>query len=76
VTALAWSAGFQASLNLYVPGSGIRFFALSRTVSRYFERLFNHDTVLRLLADLRVRLFQSLVRLDERARARLRPHSS
>jgi len=72
VTALAWSAGFQASLNLYVPGSGIRFFALSRTVSRYFERLFNHDTVLRLLADLRVRLFQSLVRLDERARSRLR----
>lgn len=72
VTALAWGAGLQASLNLYVPGGGIRFFALSRTVSRYFERLHNHDTVLRILADLRVRLFRNLVRLDERARSGLR----
>lgn len=72
VTALAWGAGINASLNLYVPGGGIRFFALSRTVSRYFERLWNHDTVLRILADLRVRLFVELIRLDERARAGLR----
>ncbi|TDT43366.1 ATP-binding cassette subfamily C protein CydC [Halospina denitrificans] len=72
VTALAWGAGLQASLNLYVPGGGIRFFALSRTASRYFERLHNHDTVLRLLADLRVCLFQNLVCLDERARSGLR----
>lgn len=72
VTALAWGAGINASLNLYVPGGGIRFFALSRTVSRYFERLWNHDTVLRILADLRVRLFVELIRLDERARSGLR----
>ena len=72
VTALAWGVGLQASLNLYVPGGGIRFFALSRTASRYFERLHNHDTVLRLLADLRVRLFSNLVRLNEHARSGLR----
>ena len=55
-----------------MPGGGIRFFALSRTVSRYFERLHNHDTVLRILTDLRVHLFRNLVRLDERARYGLR----
>lgn len=63
VTALAWAAGLSAALEVYVPGGGIRFFALSRTLARYFERLYNHDTVLRLLAELRVTLFRSLVQL-------------
>ncbi|NWN90620.1 thiol reductant ABC exporter subunit CydC [Marinobacter adhaerens] len=54
------AAGLPATINLYVPGSGIRFFAVSRTVSRYFERLYNHDTVLRLLTDIRVALFRKL----------------
>lgn len=54
------AAGLSATINLYVPGSGIRFFAVSRTVSRYFERLYNHDTVLRLLTDIRVALFRKL----------------
>ena len=38
---LLFAAGVQAYINLYVPGSGIRFFAVSRTVSRYLERLYN-----------------------------------
>src|SRR5690625_43000 len=46
VTAMAWAAGIAATLDVYIPGGGIRFFALTRTVSRYFERLYNHDTVL------------------------------
>jgi len=43
------ATGVQASINLYVPGGGIRFFAVARTVARYAERVYNHDTVLRLL---------------------------
>ncbi|WP_104203520.1 thiol reductant ABC exporter subunit CydC [Billgrantia saliphila] len=72
LTGLALAAGLAVSLDVYVPGGGIRFFALSRTVSRYGERFYNHDTVLRFLADLRSRLFAVLARLDERSLARQR----
>ncbi|MBW4933237.1 thiol reductant ABC exporter subunit CydC [Marinobacter sp. F4206] len=57
---LALAAGTQATINLYTPGGGIRFFALSRTVGRYVERVYNHDTVLRLLTDIRVHFFRRL----------------
>lgn len=60
LTGLLLAAGVQTSINLYVPGGGIRFFAVSRTVGRYLERLYNHDTVLRLLSDIRVFLFRQL----------------
>ncbi|HTN32754.1 MAG TPA: thiol reductant ABC exporter subunit CydC [Marinobacter sp.] len=57
---LLLAAGLQAAINLYVPGGGIRFFAVSRTLGRYMERVYNHDTVLRLLTDIRVALFRRL----------------
>lgn len=60
-TALLLRAVFV--LDIYVPGGGIRFFALSRTVSRYAERLYNHDTVLQQIAQSRVVLFQGLQQL-------------
>ncbi|WP_445001406.1 thiol reductant ABC exporter subunit CydC [Halomonas mongoliensis] len=72
LTGLLLAAGIAASLDVYVPGGGIRFFAVSRTVARYLERLYNHDTVLRLLADLRGRLFGVLASLDGQALARRR----
>lgn len=72
LTGLALAAGLSASLDVYVPGGGIRFFAVTRTVARYIERLYNHDTVLRLLADLRGRLFGVLAGLDGRTLARRR----
>ncbi|MFY0990212.1 thiol reductant ABC exporter subunit CydC [Halomonas sp. C05BenzN] len=72
LTGLALAVGLAASLDVYVPGGGIRFFAVTRTVSRYLERLYNHDTVLRLLADLRSRLFGVLAGLDERTLSRRR----
>ncbi|RUR32778.1 thiol reductant ABC exporter subunit CydC [Vreelandella andesensis] len=59
------AAGLPSNLDIYVPGGGIRFFALLRTVARYAERLYNHNTVLTLLADLRYRVFGNLTRLDE-----------
>ncbi|MDW7746003.1 thiol reductant ABC exporter subunit CydC, partial [Halomonas sp.] len=72
VTGMLLAAGIAATLEVYVPGGGIRFFAVTRTVSRYVERLYNHDTVLRLLADLRSRLFAVLSGLDAHALSRRR----
>ena len=72
VTAMLLAAGVQARLEIYVPGAGIRFFALTRTAARYFERLYNHDAVLRLLADLRTRVFAGLTPLDPATLARFR----
>lgn len=65
LTGIALALGFPARLDVYVPGGGIRFFALVRTVARYIERLYNHNTVLTLLADLRYRVFGYLTRLDD-----------
>ncbi|WP_323750945.1 thiol reductant ABC exporter subunit CydC [Marinobacter sp.] len=67
---LFFAAGIQAYINLYVPGGGIRFFAVSRTVARYFERLYNHNTVLRLLTDIRVALFNRMAESGHRDRGR------
>lgn len=72
VTAIAWAAGIAINLDIYSPGGGIRFFALSRTVARYGERVYNHDTVLRLLAQLRTRLFKNLTLLDDQTAAKFR----
>ncbi|RCV86492.1 thiol reductant ABC exporter subunit CydC [Billgrantia montanilacus] len=72
LTGMALAAGLAASLDVHVPGGGIRTFAVTRTVARYVERLYNHDTVLRLLADLRGTLFAVMARLDERVLARRR----
>lgn len=68
---LLLAASLPATINLYVPGGGIRFFAVSRTVSRYLERLYNHDTVLRLLTDIRVALFRKLASADRGRRREL-----
>ncbi|SNY58838.1 ATP-binding cassette, subfamily C, CydC [Arsukibacterium tuosuense] len=64
------AAGAMLALDVYLPGSGIRFFALGRTVSRYLERLYNHDSVLRQLALVRQQLFQGLASLSPTAMAR------
>jgi len=58
------SAGIIIVFDMYMPGSGIRFFALSRTVGRYAERLYNHDTILRLVAVFRLTLFKRLSQLS------------
>jgi thiol reductant ABC exporter CydC subunit len=42
---------------------GVRFFAISRALVRYAERLVGHDTALRILANLRVRVYERLERL-------------
>lgn len=65
LTGIALSLGLPARLDVYVPGGGIRFFALARTIARYVERLYNHNTVLTLLADLRYRVFGYLTHFDD-----------
>ena len=42
------------AFDFFQPSAGIRFFAISRTLSRYAERLVTHEATFRLLADLRV----------------------
>jgi len=51
---------------------GVRFFALSRALLRYGERLSSHDGALRLLAHLRTRVFAALVPLVPAGLADLR----
>ncbi|MEE4246830.1 MAG: ATP-binding cassette domain-containing protein [Kangiellaceae bacterium] len=57
---IAFLEGAVLVINLYGPGSGIRLFALSRTVSRYVERLYNHETILELISVFRLKLFNKL----------------
>ncbi len=57
--------GLIAMLDIFAPGAGIRLAAVTRTVARYGERLVTHEATFRLLADLRLALFQKLLALDE-----------
>jgi len=54
-------AGGAMAMDLLLPRAGIRVFALTRTLSRYGERLVNHSAVFRILADLRLWLFRGLL---------------
>ncbi|MBS4209740.1 thiol reductant ABC exporter subunit CydC [Bacillus sp. FJAT-50079] len=47
-------------LLLYVPIVGVRTFGLSRAVARYLERLAGHNAVLKILSELRVKLYRML----------------
>lgn len=60
-----------ASFNYFGPAALIRFFAISRTASRYFERLSSHSAILLLLQQLRLwfmrRFLASSVQPDARS---------
>ncbi|HJS16859.1 MAG TPA: ATP-binding cassette domain-containing protein [Rheinheimera sp.] len=60
-----------ASFNYFGPAALIRFFAISRTASRYFERLSSHNAILLLLQQLRLwfmrRFLASSVQPDTRS---------
>jgi ATP-binding cassette subfamily C protein CydC len=60
---LAIAGGIVIMFDMYMPGSGIRFFALGATVGRYSERVYNHGTILRLVAVFRLTLFKDLAGL-------------
>ncbi len=50
-------------LHLMVAVTATRAFGIGRAVFRYAERLVSHDTVLRMLADLRVAVYRGLERI-------------
>lgn len=65
-------AGAGAVFNLFAPSALIRMLSFVRIASRYAERLVGHAATLRLLTDLRVRVFASLIRLTPRQLGRYR----
>ncbi len=50
--------------NFFYPSAGVRFFALSRTVSRWSERVTTHEATFRLIGAMRVWLYEALSRLS------------
>jgi thiol reductant ABC exporter CydC subunit len=55
------AAALQPSIAvLQIPIVGVRFFGISRGLSRYLERYVSHDVAFRLLSQLRVRFYQAL----------------
>lgn len=60
------------AFDIYTPGGAIRFFALLRTLSRYLERIRNHDLVLRMQTQWRVALFAGLARRQPMSTRRYR----
>jgi ATP-binding cassette, subfamily C, bacterial CydC len=69
--ALAATSGYLISraaemppiMYLMVAVVGVRAFALTRAASRYFQRLFLHNSVFRRLSDLRPKLFEKVSEL-------------
>ena len=59
-------------LTLTVAIVAVRGFGLAKGVFRYLERLASHDVALRVLSDLRVRLWETLVRAGPVVSRRLR----
>ncbi|MEK8085935.1 thiol reductant ABC exporter subunit CydC [Aquabacterium sp. A3] len=52
-----------ATFNFFMPGAGVRFLAVLRTTARWGERVLSHEGTFRLLAGLRVSLYDHLARL-------------
>ncbi|WP_062353169.1 thiol reductant ABC exporter subunit CydC [Bacillus kwashiorkori] len=47
-------------LLIYVPIVGVRAFGITRPVAKYLERLAGHNTVLKILSEMRVKLYDML----------------
>lgn len=62
ISAFVGIAGLY-TFNYMLPATGIRATAILRTVSRYFERLVNHNITFKILAFLRVKAFKKLLPL-------------
>lgn len=57
--------GLIVALDIFTPGAGIRLAAITRTLSRYGERLVTHEATFRLLEDLRGEVLARMLRHDE-----------
>ncbi|WP_447072918.1 heme ABC transporter ATP-binding protein/permease CydC [Shewanella indica] len=54
------------AFNYFTPAGGVRFLSIARTASRYGERLATHEATFRILTDLRLWAWRSLLPLSER----------
>ncbi|MDF7647961.1 cysteine/glutathione ABC transporter ATP-binding protein/permease CydC [Erwiniaceae bacterium L1_54_3] len=70
-SSLAGVAGLY-SFNYMLPAAGVRGAAITRTASRYFERLVSHDATFRVLQHLRVFTFSKLIALSPEQLSRFR----
>ncbi|MCF6766873.1 thiol reductant ABC exporter subunit CydC [Thiotrichales bacterium 19S11-10] len=55
---LSYQAASQ--FNFFLPGTGVRFFSLSRTGCRYGERVISHEATFKILSNLRLWAYQKL----------------
>lgn len=60
ITAMGLAGVAGVAMNYFTPAALIRAFALTRTGGRYAERVVSHEATFRLLAHLRVWLYQRL----------------
>ena len=58
------SVATAQAFNFFTPAGGVRFLSISRTASRYGERLATHEATFRILSDLRVWVWQKLFPLS------------
>lgn len=64
LSAMAVAGFYDYALNIFIPSALIRLLALARTLLRYGERHYTHDATFRLLAYLRVFLFERALALE------------
>ncbi|MFZ7143055.1 heme ABC transporter ATP-binding protein/permease CydC [Avibacterium avium] len=57
-------AGIGTLFNFFYPSATVRGLAIGRTVARYFEKIVTHDATFRILAKLRVQVFQKIIPLS------------
>lgn len=70
--AAASLAGANILFNFFYPSAGVRGLAIGRTALRYFERIVTHDATFRVIARLRMTVFQKLIPLSPAVLARYR----
>lgn len=70
--AAASLAGATILFNFFYPSAGVRGLAIGRTALRYFERIVTHDVTFRIIARLRMTVFQKLIPLSPAVLARYR----
>ena len=72
IATMAIAGAARATIDYTLPATGVRALALGRAAGRYAERLVNHDTTFRILAGLRVWLYQRIEPLAPSGLARYR----
>jgi len=73
IASMAVAGVLGAVMDYALPSAGVRALAIARAAGRYAERLVNHDTTFRILAELRVWFFR---RLEPLAPSGLQAHRS